>query len=106
MMKIFSRFHTAEEHEQLVQGLIREKMLKQKIEEYRELRDRGFKTRQEVEAELERKLEAKSKKKAASIEYSFLKAQYEQPRGVNDPSIIESSQSKHLQRRQPCGKQI
>lgn len=51
-MKIFSRYHTAEEHEQLVQGLIREKMLKQKIEEYRELRDRGFKTREEVEAEL------------------------------------------------------
>ena len=35
MMKIFSRFHTAEDHELLVQGLIREKVLKQKIEEYR-----------------------------------------------------------------------
>lgn len=32
MMKIFARFHTASEHEELVQGLIREKVLKQKIE--------------------------------------------------------------------------
>ena len=81
-MKIFSRYHTAEEHEQLVQGLIREKMLKQKIEEYRELRDRGFKTREEVEAELQRKMEAKSKKKSGGGDYHFLKAQYDQPRGV------------------------
>ena len=35
MMKIFARYHTAEEHEELVQGLIKEKILKQKIEEFK-----------------------------------------------------------------------
>lgn len=31
MMKIFSRFHIASEHEELVKGIIREKQLRQKI---------------------------------------------------------------------------
>lgn len=32
MMKVFSRFNSAEEHEQLVQGIIKEKEIRQRIE--------------------------------------------------------------------------
>ncbi len=31
MMKVFSRFNTAEDHEKLVNGIIREKQIRQKI---------------------------------------------------------------------------
>ncbi len=34
-MKIFSRFQTTSDHEELVKGIIREKQLRQKIEEYK-----------------------------------------------------------------------
>ena len=33
MMKVFARFNTAEEHEKLVQGIIKEKEIRQRIEE-------------------------------------------------------------------------
>lgn len=45
MMKIFSRFHIASDHEELVKGIIREKQLRQKIEDYKEFRRRGFTTK-------------------------------------------------------------
>lgn len=32
MMKVFARFNTAEEHERLVQGIIKEKEIRQRIE--------------------------------------------------------------------------
>ena len=51
-MKCFARFQTAEEHEELVQGIIREKQLRQLIEEYRDLRNKGFLTKEEVDAEM------------------------------------------------------
>jgi transcriptional adapter 2-alpha len=55
MMKVFSRFHSYEDHEKLVQGIIREKQIRQRIEELRELKKKGFRTLAEVEDELESK---------------------------------------------------
>ena len=51
-MKCFARFQTADEHEELVQGLIRQKQLRQMIEEYKDLRNKGFHTKEEVDAEM------------------------------------------------------
>lgn len=65
MMRVFARFHSSEEHEKLVQGIIREKMIRQRIEELKELKKRGFKTLADVEEELEakRKKEEKIRRK-------------------------------------------
>lgn len=48
-MRVFARFSSAEEHEQLVQGIIREKQIRQRIEELKEFKKKGFKTLAEVE---------------------------------------------------------
>lgn len=34
-MKIFMRFQTAEEHEKLIEGIIKEKYLKERIDQYK-----------------------------------------------------------------------
>ena len=44
MLKVFARFSTPEEHEQLVQGFIKEKQVRAKLEELRDLKKKGFKT--------------------------------------------------------------
>jgi transcriptional adapter 2-alpha len=65
MMKVFARFNTAEDHESLVQGIIKEKEIRQRIEELKELKKKGFRTLGEVEDELQnkKKKDEKSKKK-------------------------------------------
>lgn len=65
MMKVFARFSSAKEHEELVKGIIREKQIRQRIEELKEFKKKGFRTLQEIEEELEnkRKKEEKSKKR-------------------------------------------
>ena len=55
LMKVFSRFNSPQKHEQLVQGIIKEKHIRQRIEELKELRKKGFRTLAEVERELENK---------------------------------------------------
>ncbi len=55
MMKVFARFNTAEDHEKLVQGIIKEKELRQRIQELKELKKKGFRTLGEVEDELQNK---------------------------------------------------
>ena len=55
MMKVFPRFNTAEDHEKLVQGIIKEKELRQRIQELKELKKKGFRTLVEVEDELQNK---------------------------------------------------
>jgi transcriptional adapter 2-alpha len=64
-MRIFARFNSLEDHEQLVQGIIREKQIRQRIEELKEFKKKGFKTLAEVEEELEnkRKKDEKIKRK-------------------------------------------
>lgn len=48
-MKPFARFNPPETHEKLVQGLIRERQIRARIEELRYYRKLGMKTFQEVE---------------------------------------------------------
>ena len=42
MMKVFARFSSPEEHEQLVQGIIKEKQIRVRIEELKEFKKKGF----------------------------------------------------------------
>lgn len=49
MMKVFSRFSKPEEHERLVQGIIKEKQIRQRIEELKTYRKIGLKTFEDVE---------------------------------------------------------
>lgn len=44
MMKVFARFNSPEHHEHLVQSIIREKQIRQRIEELKELKKKGFRT--------------------------------------------------------------
>jgi transcriptional adapter 2-alpha len=69
LLKIFARFNTPEEHEKLVQGIYKEKMLKRKIEELRFYKKIGLKTFEEVELymqEKKKKDEAYQKKQKQS----------------------------------------
>ena len=49
LMKVFARFNTSEDHEKLVQGIIKEKQIRQRIEELKFYRKLGIKTFEEVE---------------------------------------------------------
>ena len=42
MMKSFARYSTQEEHEGLVMGIVREKLIRQKLEDLYELRSKGY----------------------------------------------------------------
>ena len=55
LLKVFARFNTPEEHEKLVQGIYKERMLKKKIEELRFYKKIGLKTFEEVEIYLQEK---------------------------------------------------
>ncbi|KAL4486176.1 hypothetical protein ABPG72_012229 [Tetrahymena utriculariae] len=55
MMKVFSRFSKPEEHERLVQGIIKEKQIRQRIEELKTYRKLGLKTFEDVENYLNQK---------------------------------------------------
>lgn len=68
MMKVFARFNSAEEHERLVQGIIKEKEIRQRIEELKELKKKGFRTLGEVEDELQNKKKKDEKAKKKEIE--------------------------------------
>lgn len=65
ILKIFARFNSKEEHEALVQGIYKEKVLKQRIEELRLYKKMGLKTFEEVDnylAEKRKKDEGYQKK--------------------------------------------
>ena len=49
LLKVFARYNSPDEHEKLVQGIYREKLLKQKIEELKLYKKMGLKTFEEVE---------------------------------------------------------
>ena len=42
MMKVFARYNNAEDHEKLVQAIIKEKEIRQKIEELKDFKRKGF----------------------------------------------------------------
>jgi transcriptional adapter 2-alpha len=52
MMKVFARFSTAEEHEKLVQGILKEKQIRQRLEYLKDLKSKGFRTLSEAEDEI------------------------------------------------------
>ena len=52
LMKVFARFNTPEDHEKIVQGIIKEKKLRIKIEELNFYKKLGLKNFQEVEVTL------------------------------------------------------
>lgn len=49
ILKIFARFNSKEEHDELVQGIYQEKVLKQRIEELKYYRKLGLKTLEDLE---------------------------------------------------------
>ena len=74
LLKIFARFNTPEDHEKLVQGIYKEKMLRQKIEELRFYKKMGLKTFEEVEqylAEKKKKDDAYQKKQKQNDFYVY-----------------------------------
>lgn len=44
MLKVFARFNTADDHEKLVQAIIKERQIRQRIEELKEFKKKGFKS--------------------------------------------------------------
>lgn len=64
-MKVFARFSTADEHEKLVQGILREKQIRQRLEYLKDLKSKGFRTLSDAEEEIEngKRKEEKSRKK-------------------------------------------
>lgn len=52
LMKVFARFNTPDEHEKLVQGIIKERQLRARIEELRHYHKIGLKTYEEVEVRI------------------------------------------------------
>lgn len=44
MMKVFARFSHPEEHEQLVQGFIKEKQIRSRLAELKDIKKKGFKS--------------------------------------------------------------
>ena len=74
LLKVFARFNTPEEHEKLVQGIYKERMLKKKIEELRFYKKIGLKTFEEVDLyiqEKKKKEEALQKKQKQNEVPSF-----------------------------------
>lgn len=55
LLKVFARFSSPDDHDKLVQGIHREKLLRQKIEELRVYKKMGLKTFEEVELFLKEK---------------------------------------------------
>jgi len=43
MMKVYARFNSLEDHDKLVQGIIKEKQMRQRLEEIKEMKRRGLK---------------------------------------------------------------
>lgn len=74
MMKVFARFNTPEDHEKLVEGIIKEKQLRQRIEELRQYKKLGLKNFAQVEEFLEekRKKDEIRIKKQKTTESSYL----------------------------------
>lgn len=74
MMKVFARFNTPEDHEKLVEGIIKEKQIRQRIEELRQYKKLGLKTFAQVEEYLEekRKKDEVRAKKQKNAESSYL----------------------------------
>jgi hypothetical protein len=52
IVKVFSRFSSADTHQALVRGLLKEKEIRQIIEELKEFKKKGFRNLREVEQEL------------------------------------------------------
>ena len=74
LMKVVARFNTPENHEKLVQGIIKEKQIRQRIAELKELQSKGFRNWGDVELELEskKKKDDKGRKKDGRCDHRAL----------------------------------
>ena len=70
MMKVFARFNQVQDHEKLVQALIKERRIRQRIEELKDFQRRGFTNLAQLEAELagRRKKEDKGERRQDKAE--------------------------------------
>lgn len=71
-MKIFARFNTAEDHERLVNSLIKERLLREVIEQLKHFKQKGLTSLDQIEKYIDIQ-----KKKSASSQYQNT---YEKPR--------------------------
>lgn len=69
LMKVFARFSAPEEHEQLVQGIIKEKQIRSKIQQLEENKKIGFTTLSALQEEIEGKRKKEEKLKKDPIFY-------------------------------------
>ncbi len=53
MMKVFARFSIADEHEKLVQGVLKQKQMRQRLEYLKDLKSKGYRSLAEAEEEIE-----------------------------------------------------
>ena len=79
-MKVLARFNTPDEHDQLVQNIIKEKQMRQRIAELKELMAKGFRTWGEVEDELQGKRKKDDKGKKKDDMYSMEKSNHQNAR--------------------------
>lgn len=63
MMKVFARFSTPEEHDQLVQGIIKEKQIRSRLDELKELKNKGFRNLNDTNEDLESKKKKEEKRR-------------------------------------------
>lgn len=73
-MKVFARFNLPEDHQKIVQGLVKERQIRQRITELKQFRKMGMKSLAEVEEYLkeERKNDEKKKRmQRAETAYLF-----------------------------------
>lgn len=68
MLKVFARFNSADNHEKLVQAVIKERQIRQRIEELKEFKKKGFRTIAEMEEELEGKKKNDEKQRKKEME--------------------------------------
>lgn len=53
-MKIFARFNTAEDHEKLVNSMLKERLLREVIEQLKFFKDKGLQSMDQIEKYIER----------------------------------------------------
>jgi transcriptional adapter 2-alpha len=68
MLKVFARFNTAEDHERLVQAVIKERQIRQRIEELKEFKKKGFRTLAEIDEELDGKKKKEERMRKKDLE--------------------------------------
>jgi transcriptional adapter 2-alpha len=67
MLKVFARFTPLDEHERLLQALLKERQLRQRIEQLKEFKRKGFSNLAQVEAQLAGKHKKEDKSRCEEV---------------------------------------